>query len=181
MLNQRLVYGFFTILFLIFAFPSKANVIQDFEVKEYVTQDGTLAIVVLDSVKQADKSIEGTFRFIINGFDHSLSFEQGVAVFPQVLSKSSFVFLKHKVNGNKEVGKYYYILKNEKGLKTIELNGLTLLLIPVLILFIAYVFKRFMFVFVLLALVFLYFYFTQGLDLGPFIDHIFFSLKKLVF
>lgn len=181
MLYQKLVYGFFTVLFLTFAFPSKANVIQDFEVKEYVTNDGTLAIVVLDSAKQVDKTIDGTFRFIINGFDHSLSFAQGVAVFPQVLSKSSFVFLKHKANDNREVGKYYYILKSDTGLKTIELNGLTLLFIPVLILFIAYVFKRFLFVFILLALVFLYFYFTQGLDLGPFIDHIFFSLKKLVF
>lgn len=175
------MYGFITFLFLTFTFSSKANAIHDFEVKEYITNDGTLAIVVLDSAKQVDKTVEGTFRFIINGFDHSLSFQQGVAVFPQALSNSSFVFFKHQSNGNEEVGKYYYIIMSDTGLKTVELNGLTLLLVPVVILFIAYVFRRFMFVFVLLALVFLYFYFVKGLEFGPFIDHMFFSLKKLVF
>lgn len=156
-----------------------AQDIRNFEIKEYITGDGTLAILALDSLKQADSKPDGTFRFIINGFENDLDFRNGVALFPQTLSTSTFVFLKHNPDGQ-EIGKYYYIIKKGKNLKTIELNGITLLLVPLFILFIAYIFKRFLLVFVLLGMVFLYFYFSQGLDLGPFMDNIFFSLKKLV-
>ncbi|HLR00158.1 MAG TPA: hypothetical protein VK102_07250 [Sphingobacterium sp.] len=156
-----------------------AQDIRNFEVKEYITGNGTLAILALDSLKEADDKPNGTFRFIINGFENDLDFRDGVALFPQTLSTSTFVFLKHNPDGQ-EIGKYYYIMKKGKSVKTLELNGITLLLVPLFILFVAYIFKRFLLVFVLLGIVFLYFYFSQGLDVGPFMDNIFFSLKKLV-
>lgn len=153
--------------------------IKDFETKQYITDNGKLAIIVLDSLKNVDESINGTFRFLINSFSHDLRFNDGVSVIPQVVESSTFILLKHQSQSS-SIGKYYYILKKGNKLKTIEINGLTLLLIPVVLLFIAYIFKRFLLTFVIIGLCFAYFYFSKGLDFGQLLESVILSIQKLL-
>lgn len=152
--------------------------IDDFVVKENLSQNGKLAIIAVDSAERADSHVQGTFVFSINGFQQRLLFSDGVAVMADPIESSTFVFFKHK-NQSKEIGRFYFIRKTDNGLSPYKLSGLMLILIPIVILLIAYVFKRFLMVFVVLALVFVYLHFSKGLDISQVLESFFFSIKRL--
>lgn len=174
----NLISIFVFVLLVAKAFGNSNNKIVNFEIKEYITNNNKLAILALDSLKHSNEELKGTYRFSINGFVHDLEFHNGVALIPQSIESSTFIFLKHE-NIDRVLGKYYYVLKKGDHLKTFELNGLTLLLIPLLLLFIAYIFKKFLLTFILLGGIFVYFYLSKGLDIGQLIESIFFSLRNL--
>lgn len=153
--------------------------IDNFIVKENLTQNGKLAIIALDSTEQPMERINGTFVFNLNGFQQDLRFHDGVGVVQHPLESSTFVFFKHK-NQENTVSKLYYIHKKDGQLKPFKINGLLLLLIPVAILLIAYLFKRFLATFVVLALVYAYFHFSKGLDLSHTLESILDALKNLL-
>lgn len=153
--------------------------INDFIVKENLSQNGKLAIIAVDSTEKADDHIHGTFLFTVNGFQQSFRFTDGVAVMADPIESSTFAFLKHK-NQDKEIGKFYFIRKSDKGLSPYKISGLALILIPALIMLIAYAFKRLLVVFVVLAIAFAYLHFSKGLDIGQVLESFFFSLKNLI-
>lgn len=157
---------------------AQSILIDDFIVKENLSQNGKLAIIAVDSYEKADSQIQGTFAFSINGFQQRLLFSDGVAVMNDPIESSTFVFFKHK-NQSKEIGRFYFIRKSDKGLTPYKLSGLMLILIPIVILLIAYVFKRFLMVFVTLAVVFVYLHFSKGLDMSQVLESFFFSIKGL--
>lgn len=153
--------------------------IDDFTVKENLTQNGKLAIIALDSTEQPLERINGTFIFNLNGFQQELRFHDGVAVVQQPVESSTFVFFKHK-NQQKTVSKLYYIHKKDNELKPYKINALLLLLIPIVILLIAYLFRRFLMTFVILALVYAYFHFSKGLEFSNIMESILDALKNLI-
>ncbi|MFD2600078.1 hypothetical protein ACFSQ3_14065 [Sphingobacterium corticis] len=175
---MRYIYGF---LFFITCLTSTAQtqMISDFIVKENLSQNGKLAIIAVDSTEKANDRIRGTFLFSVNGFQQNLAFQDGVAVISDPVESSTFVFFKHK-NIENEVGKFYFIRKTDGGLSPYKVNGLTLVLIPIIILLIAYAFKRLLVVFVLIALVYGYLHFSKGLDLSQLFESFFFGLKGLL-
>lgn len=158
--------------------PAQQMLIDDFVVKENLSQNGKLAIIAVDSTEKANDHIQGTFLFSVNGFQQTLRFHDGVAVMADPIESSTFVLFKHK-NQAKEVGKFYFIRKTDQGLSPYKLSGLVLILIPALILLVAYAFKRFLMVFVVLALVFAYLHFSKGLDISQLLESVFFGLKNL--
>ncbi len=151
--------------------------IDNFIVKENLTQNGKLAIIAVDSAETPQENINGTFIFNLNGFQQELSFHDGIAVVKHPLESSTFVFFKHK-NQDNSVGKLYYVHKSSTGLKPIKIYGLLLLIIPVALLLIGYLFKRFLTMFVVLALVYAYFHYAKGLDLSKILESIFMALKN---
>jgi len=153
--------------------------IDNFIVKENLTQNSKLAIIALDSAEQPLERINGTFVFNLNGFQQNLQFHDGVAVVQQPVESSTFVFFKHK-NQENTVSKLYYIHKKDKELKPFKINGLLLLLIPLAILLIAYLFRRFLVTFVIIAIVYAYFHFAKGLDLSTIMESILDALKSLI-
>ncbi len=153
--------------------------ISDFIVKENLSQNGKLAIIAVDSTEKANDRIRGTFVFSVNGFQQNLAFQDGVAVISDPVESSTFVFFKHK-NIENEVGKFYFIRKTDDGLSPYKVNGLTLVLIPIIILLIAYAFKRLLVVFVVIALIYGYLHFSKGLDLSQLFESFFFGLKGLL-
>lgn len=169
---------------LVFVFFSVASAqgqqlrIDNFTVKENLTQNSKLAIIALDSAEQPLERINGTFVFNLNGFQQDLQFHDGVAVVQQPVESSTFVFFKHK-NQEKTVSKLYYIHKKESELKPFKINGLLLLLIPLAILLVAYMFRRFLVTFFILALVYAYFHFSKGLDFSNIMESILDALKNL--
>lgn len=145
--------------------------IRDFVIKEHLSQNGKLAIIATDSAGMAEEHINGTFKFVINGFDHDLRFHDGVGVAPNAINASAFVFIKH-ANHFGSNGKLFYVVKNDRGLKPIFINWYYLIIIPLLIIVIGYVFKRLLIVAVI-ALVGLFVYnYSKGLDLQNLIETI---------
>lgn len=158
---------------------AQSQQINNFIVKENLTQNGKLAIIAVDSLDNPVEHINGTFLFNLNGFQQDLIFHDGIAVIKQPLESSNFVFFKHK-NQEKSLGKLYYIYKSKTELKPIKIYGLLLLVIPAVVLLIAYAFKRFIGTFIVLALIYGYFHFSKGLDLSKIFESILLGLKNLI-
>lgn len=158
----------------LYAQPQRIN---NFIVKENLTQNSKLAIIAVDSAEAPQENINGTFLFNLNGFQQELSFHDGVAVVKHPLESSTFVFFKHK-NQDNSVGKLYYIHKSETGLKPFKIYGMLLLIIPAALLLVGYLFKRFLTMFVILAVVYAYFHYSKGLDFSKIVETIFMGLKS---
>lgn len=174
-LLHLIVFAFLTI-------PLTGNTqirIDDFEVKENLTSNGKVAIIALDTVGNADETVNGTFLFAINSFEQSLLFHNGVAVPSHPVDGSTFVYFKHK-NQHKTTGKLYFIHKKENKINPYKINGLVLILIPAFFLFIAYAFKKFIYAFLLLAVVYVYLHYSKGLDLSKIIESALEAIKNLV-
>lgn len=158
---------------------AQGQMITNFIVKENLTQNGKLAIIAVDSLENPVETINGQFRFSLNGFQQELAFHDGIAVVQHPLESSTFVFFKHK-NQEDKVGKLYYIHKKDDGLKPIKINGLLLLIIPAVILVFAYMFKKFLTTFVVLGVIYAYFHYAKGLGLSQIVESIFSTLKSFI-
>ncbi len=170
------------IIALFFTWSSQAQgqrlQINNFDVKESLTGNNKIAIIATDSLDNADENIRGTFKFTINGFEQTLTFHQGVAIAADPIDGSTFVYFKHK-NQDKSTGRLYFLYKKDKEITPIKINGLLLIIIPAIILFIAYALKRFISTFVILAVIYGYFSFSKGLSISQIIESSLEILKKL--
>lgn len=149
--------------------------IENFEIKESLTNNNKIAIIASDSLNNADERINGTFIFTINGFEKSLVFNNGVAVHSDPIEGSIFVYFKHK-NQSKTIGHLYFLLHKKTEITPIKVNGLLLILIPIFLLLLAYIFKRFITTFIVLIILYGYFSYSKGLT----ISHLMESTIELV-
>lgn len=172
------------LLFLLFFIPILGNAqiqkIENFVVKENLSGNGKLAIIAVDSTEKTNENINGTYKFSINGFTQDLQFHDGIGVPDDKIESSTFVFFKHK-NQEKSKGRLFYVYKSEKGLSTFAISGLMFLIIPGVILLIAYAFKKLLVTAMVLAVAFFFFNHSQGLNISSIIESIFASLKNLIF
>ena len=107
---------FVTILFFaIFLDKAQAQtvMINNFLVKEHLLKNSKLAIIAADSVDKPIETVNGTFLFTLNGFRQELKFNDGIAVAPQQIEKSSFVYLKHENEAGTH-SRLYYVIKKVK-------------------------------------------------------------------
>jgi len=162
--------------FLAWAQPQR---IDNFIVRENLTQDGKLAIIALDSADRPLEHIDGTFRFSLNGFQQDLAFHDGVAVVHHPLESSTFVFFKHQ-NQERSVGRFYYVHKSDDGLLPIKVQGWLLLIVPVALLSLAYAFKRLILAFIALAVIFAYFHYAKGLEVSQLLESVYLSIRNLM-
>src|SRR5690606_21238056 len=143
--------------------------IDNFLVKENLTANGKIAILAVGSLERSDESINGKFKFTINGFEQSLDFHNGVAVPAHPIESSTAVYSKHE-NLQNTASKLYFLYKKDNEITPVKINGLLLLIIPVVLLMIAYVFKRFIVMFIILAIVYGYFSFSKGLSITQILE-----------
>ena len=169
-----LILGFSQLLPL----PSLAQqaAIVDFDVKEPFAERETGDYCSRYGCK-TNNNIQGSYAFTINGFKQDLQFTDGVAVTANPIESSTFVFFKH-VEGTKEIGKLYFLRVTEKGISPYKISGFLLIIIPLLILYIAYKFKRFLITLLVLALVYLYLNYSKGLDVKQLIESSILGLKN---
>jgi len=158
---------------------SSTQRIDDFMIKENLTANGKIAIIAIDSLEKAEDHINGIFKFTINGFEQTLNFHDGVAVPSQPIEKSTFVYFKHK-NQEKSNGKLYFLYKKDNNITPIKINGLLLIIIPALILLIAYAAKRLLSTFIVLAIIYGYFSLSKGLSISQILESAFEILGKLI-
>ncbi len=180
-MKNRIKYCFIFSFLLAATFSLKAQhiQIQDFSVKENLSQNGKLAIIALDSLEKTDNGIRGTFLFTINGFQQDLQFTDGVAVTSQAIKSSTFVFFKHE-NAKNDIGKLYFLRVTDKGITPYKIKGILLLILPLAILFIAYVFKRFLVTLVILAIAYFYLNYSKGLDIKQLLESIIMGIKDFI-
>lgn len=181
-------YLSFTLFFLFISFPflfaqsgitkSKKIEINNFIVKENLLKNDKIAVIACDSNETPLENVSGTFQFNINGFKQELKFNDGVAIAPQQIDKSTFVYLRHE-NDNGTHGKLYYVLKKEQDLKLYKINWFVLVLVPLIIIFLATMFRKLIVIAAILLMVLFIFNSNNGLKLGTFFDTIIDGLKSL--
>lgn len=160
------------------SFALKKQPLDNFIVKENLIKNGKLAIIACDSTEKPIDQVNGTFSFIINGFKQALSFREGIAISPLEIERSSFVFLKHQ-NEQGTHSKLYYVYKNDDGLKPFKINWIVLLLIPIIIILIASIYKRLIFFAVLALAALIYFNYNKGLSFDGIFETISHGLQNI--
>lgn len=183
-MSKSIFYQFLTSTLLILLLPivtiaqKNKNQIDHFIVKENLLKNDKLAIIATDSLEKPLENINGTFQFSLNGFNYPLEFRDGVAITPNKVEKSTFVFIKH-LNENGSHGQLFYVLKKDSGLNPIKISWILLILIPVAFILIVMMFKKFLTIAIIALLIFFYFNYKQGLDLTTFFETLVHGIKGL--
>ncbi|WP_421942833.1 hypothetical protein [Pedobacter sp.] len=152
--------------------------INNFLVKENLLKNNKLAIIAADSLDNPNENINGTYTFSVSGFTQSLKFNDGIAVLPLPIERSTFVYLKHQ-NDTGTHSKLVYVYKKDSDLSPYPINSLWLFIIPILLVIIAFAFRKLIIFAVIIFLVFVYFNHSSGLNLATFFESIFDGLKSL--
>jgi len=159
------------------AFCQKVD-INNFMVKENLLKNSKLAIIATDSLNQPLEKINGVYAFTISGFSQPLHFHDGIAVVPMKLEKSAFVYFKHENNSGTH-SKLFYIYKKEGDLTPYQISTNWLIFIPLIIVVLIFMFRRFIIIGLIVLLIFIYFNHSNGLSLGTFLETIFDTMKRL--
>ncbi len=169
----------FFILFISVGFAQTRTIqeINNFTVKENLLKNNKIAIIATDSLNTPKENLNGIFTFSLNGFKQELKFNDGVAVCPLQIEKSSFVYIKHQ-NENGTHASLYYISKNDDGLSPHKISWFLMLLIPLGLVLIAYLFRKLIIFIAVLFIVWLYFNYSKGLSVPTFFETIFDGFKS---
>lgn len=152
--------------------------INHFAIKENPFAKDELAVVATDTANNIIENVNGLFAFTVNGFQESLKFEKGTAFYHHKLDKSSFLYVKH-VNESGTHSILYYVYKNDDKLSPIHISWVVLLAVPVLLVLLGYLFKRFIIIALIIFCIFLYFNHHAGLSIPTFFESIIDGLKGL--
>ena len=173
------------IIFVKFGFSQSDSIdsqqiaIDNFVVMENLLKNNKIAIIAADNEEKPIENISGTFQFSINGFQQELKFNNGVAIASQPIDKSTFLYLRHE-NESGTHGKLYYIYKKDNNLRPFKINWVILVLVPLGIIILATMFRRFIIIGgVILILIFI-FNSKNGLKLSTFFDTVMDGLKSLI-
>ena len=152
--------------------------INNFIVKENLLKNDKIAIIACDANEKPLEAVNGTFQFSVNGFKQTLRFNDGVAVSPQQIDKSTFIYLRHE-NETGTHGKLYYVIKKDQDLKPIQINWFVLVLIPLIIIILATMFRKFILIAAVVLIVIFIFNSSNGLKFGTFFETVFDGLKSV--
>jgi len=155
-----------------------AILIKNFAIKENPFGKDEVAIIATDTAGVIQENVNGVFKFTINGFDEALNFENGTAFYHHKLDKSSFIYLKH-TNEQGSNSTLYYVYRQETKLTPIHISWVILIAIPLILVLLAYMFKRFIIIAVIIFCIFLYFNHHSGLSIGTFFESVFDGLKHV--
>jgi hypothetical protein len=160
-----------------FAFADTVT-IKQFVIKENPFADSEVAIVAVDTAGNVQEKVEGMFAFTINGFQEQMRFEKGTAFYRHKLDKSAFFYVKH-VNNDGTHSMLYYIYKQDGKLRPIHVSWVLLVIIPLALVLLGYMFKRFIIIAIVIFCIFLYFNHHNGLTMPTFFESIFDGLRGL--
>ncbi|WP_316830127.1 hypothetical protein [Pedobacter aquatilis] len=172
--------GFILIFLCLLGFSGFAQTaaINNFLVKENLLKNNKLAIIAADSLDVPNENINGIYTFSVSGFTQSLKFNDGIAVLPLPIERSTFVYLKHQ-NDSGTHSKLVYVYKKDNDLTPYPINSLWLFIIPIVLVILAFAFRKLIIFAVIIFLAFVYFNHSNGLNLGTFFESIFDGLKNL--
>jgi hypothetical protein len=152
--------------------------INHFVIKENPFAKDEIAVVATDTANNILENVNGAFSFSVNGFQEQLRFDKGTAFYRHKLERSSFLYVKH-VNDSGTHSILYYVYKGDNKLIPIHISWIVLLVIPLLLVLLAYLFKRFIIIAIIIFCIFLYFNHHHGLSIPTFFESIIDGLKGL--
>jgi len=159
-------------------FAQNNQSINYFTVKENLLKGEKLAIIATDSLENPNESINGVYNFSVNGFKQELKFNDGVAVCPLQIEKSAFIFIKH-INDLKSPSNLYFVYKKDNDLNPIKISWYLLLIVPVGLILIGYMFRRLIGLVIFILMVLFYFYYSKGLSVPTFFESVFDGIKNI--
>ncbi len=121
-------------------------------------------IVALNKAGEPDRGIEGIYTFVMNGYIEKLNFSKGIAPLKSNFEDYSVLYIKHEVEGKSSIQHVFYTLSGN----TFRIPFWTFLLLPILILILAFVIKRM--IMLLLIVLFIAFFLVQGLDWNSLVE-----------
>lgn len=157
---------------------TESNSIANFIVKENSQNGNQLLVQAIDTAKQNNSRINGTFTFYVNGFTQALEFKDGQASCELKLRKSSFIYFKHE-NETSNPSNLYYVYKGNSGLNPFKISWLLLVAIPIGLVLIGYMFKKIIGLAIFLLAAYFYFNHSGGLSVGTFFESVFDGLRNL--
>lgn len=160
-----------------FAFADK-TAINNFVVKENPFAVDEVAVVATDTAGVIQENVNGVFTFVMNGFTEELKFDKGTAFYRHKLDRSTFLYAKH-MNDSGTHAILYYIYKHDSKLSPFHISWVLLIAIPLLLVLLAYMFKRFIIIAVVIFCIFLYFNYHNGLSIPTFFESIIDGLKNM--
>lgn len=152
--------------------------INHFVIKENPFAKDEIAVVATDTSANIQENVSGVFSFTVNGFDEALTFDKGTAFYRHKLDKSTFLYIKH-VNSGGTHSMLYYAFKHDSKIDVFHISWILLLAIPIILILLAYAFKRFIIIALILFCIFLYFNHHNGLTVPTFFESIIDGLKGL--
>jgi len=172
------------IIFICLLFSSTENFAQttginNFIVKESLLKNSKIAIIATDSLEHPLEAINGTYTFSVSGFTQQLTFKDGIAILPLPIDKSTFVYIKH-ANDNGTHSKLLYVYKKDGDLNPITISRIFFIIIPLVVILLAFAFKKFIYMAVVIFLIFFFFSYSNGLNISTYFETIFDYLKNLV-
>jgi hypothetical protein len=177
---RGLIFGFCLLIISLSSLAKgPAATINNFLIKENLLKNNKLAIIAADSLENPIETINGLYTFSVSGFTQELKFNDGVAVLQLPIEKSTFVYIKHE-NDNGTHSKLAYIYKKGSDLNPFTISRIYFIIIPLLIVFLAFAFKKFIYMAVILFLIFFFFNYSNGLDVSTYFETIFDYLKNLI-
>lgn len=162
-----------------YTIQGKSVTINNFIIKENLLKNKKIAIIATDSLDIPIESLSGTFQFGVNGLGQELKFNNGVAVLPQPINKSTFIYLRHQ-NDNGTHGKLYYVYQKGENISPIKISWWVLVIIPLILILLAALFRKFIVVAVIILISMFYYNSSQGLKIPTFFDTIFDGFRNLV-
>ena len=157
----------------------QATGINNFIVKESLLKNSKIAIIATDSLENPIETINGSYTFSVSGFTQELNFNNGVAIVPLAIDKSTFIYIKHQ-NDNGTHSKLMYIYKKDGNLSPITISRIFFIIVPLIVIVLAFAFKKFIYMAVILLLIFFFFGYNKGLNIGTYFETIFDYLKNLI-
>ena len=152
--------------------------INHFAIKENPFAIDEVAVIATDTAGVIQENVNGIFSFVMNGFTEELKFEKGTAFYRHKLDRSSFLYAKH-MNASGTHAILYYVYKHDTKLTPIHISWVLLLAIPLGLVLLAYLFKRFIIIAVIIFVIFLYFNYHNGLSIPTFFESIIDGLKNI--
>ncbi len=153
--------------------------INNFLVKESLLKNSKLAIIAADSLDNPLEKISGTYTFSVSGFTQQLTFNDGIALLPLPIAKSTFVYIKHQ-NDRGTHSKLLYVYKKEANLNPFVISRIFMIIVPLVIIVLAFAFKRFIYIAIILLVIFFIFSYSNGLNISTFFETTFDYLRNLV-
>ncbi len=167
---------FLVLCFLFYLIPAAAfgkTPIADFKLAPALFENNSIHIRALDSAGNEDLTVNGRYRFTVNGFEKRLLFIGGNAEYPDNLKGSTFLYMKYeglKAGTDaadevvKTVPRLFFVYRSDAGLVPVQISLFWLLAIPVLLLVISFIFKRLLILAILIIV--LFFVFNKGLPVS---------------
>lgn len=171
----------FVLVFCLSAFSAVAfggPVINHFVIKENPFAKNEVAIVATDSLGNIQENVSGVFDFTINGLEDTLQFDKGTAFYRHKILRSTFIYARH-INESGTHSLLYYVYKHDDKLSPFHISWIVLLVIPCLLILLAYLFKRFIIIAIIIFAIFMYFNYHNGLSIPTFFESIIDGLKGI--